>query len=218
LAVLCTDTVCSNDEQITKCTSSDKLSCYTRQFLYQATVMVRTSFPNARLLILTILQTEYGCTTSSFNEYIPRVVTPQPVTVTERASNNATSPPSPTSSNNPPSNTANVAAAPSTNIGGIVGGSVGGLTVLSAAALGVFFMLRRRQKKKKKKNAKSAHEEFEGKPELAADGVTPDKLVVQADAEREPAEMQAPIHIHELPASVNIHEMPAPVRIHEAST
>jgi hypothetical protein len=77
-------------------------------------------------------------------------------------------------------------------------------------------MLRRR--KRKKKDVKSAHEEFEGKPELSADGVTPDKFVVQADAEREPVELQAPVHIHELPASVSIHEMPAPVRIHEAST
>jgi hypothetical protein len=171
---------------------------------------------NARFLTLTISKTEYGCATLSFHDNVFRAFLPQRVTVTETTFINATSLPSTTSSNNPPSNTANVAAAPSKNIGGIVGGSVGGFTVLSAAALGIFFMLRRR--KQKKKDAQSRHEEFEGKPELAADDITSDKFVVQADGGREPAEMQAPVHIHELPASVNIHEMPAPVRIHEAST
>lgn len=127
----CTNSLCSSDNAIAKCTVSTAQECYKYLFVYDSTTM-----------------SQQGCTASAFTITVPRSFGPtttRVITETVTASHDATNTPT-SSSNSNPSGSAGAAGEKKQSLGPIVGGTIGGCTIISLVALTAFFIHRRRLK------------------------------------------------------------------------
>lgn len=136
MSVSCTDSACSSNDAIAKCTASTAQECYRYLFDYGSTIM-----------------TQNGCTSSGFTSTIPRTYGPtstsvfivtQTVIQSVSASHDAAT--TDTSS-------AGSAGEKKQSLGPIVGGTIGGCTIISLVALTAFLIHRRRLKLKEEHNA-----------------------------------------------------------------
>lgn len=127
IASLCTDSGCSSNAAIAKCTASSAQECYRWLFDYGTTVM-----------------TQHGCTAKGFTSTALRNAGPVTVTVTFSPSASASASPTPTDLFTTQPSTS---GGKKPSIGPIVGGTVGGCIILSLVALAAFLIHRRRVKK-----------------------------------------------------------------------
>ncbi|KAG9199765.1 hypothetical protein G6514_007990 [Epicoccum nigrum] len=127
MTALCTDSACSSNAAIAKCTASSAQECYRWLFDYGTTVM-----------------TQHGCTAEGFTSTALRNVGPltTSVFVTVTFSPAPSSTPTDLFTTQP-----TTAGSKKTSIGPIVGGTVGGCLILSLVALAAFLIHRRRVKK-----------------------------------------------------------------------
>ncbi|KAF3040548.1 hypothetical protein E8E12_009126 [Didymella heteroderae] len=137
MSASCTDSVCSSNDAIAKCTASTAQECYRYLFDYGTTTMMQN-----------------GCTSSAFTSTIPRTYGPTstPVivitqTVTESASVSHDAVTTGTSS------AGSEGGEKKQSLGPIVGGTIGGCTIVSLVALTAFLIHRRRLKLKEQHNA-----------------------------------------------------------------
>jgi hypothetical protein len=136
MSASCTDSACSSNDLIAKCTASTAQECYRYLFDYGSTTM-----------------TQNGCTSSGFTSTIPRTYGPTstPVIVVTQTVYTGT----PQSATTPTSSSDAGASAgeKKQSLGPIVGGTIGGCTIVSLVALAAFFIHRRRLKLKEQHNA-----------------------------------------------------------------
>ncbi|KAF3051728.1 hypothetical protein E8E11_006337 [Didymella keratinophila] len=135
MSASCTDSACSSNDAIAKCTASTAQECYRYLFDYDTTVM-----------------TQNGCTSSGFTSTIPRTYGPTSTSVLVVTQTVYTSA-SHESAVSPTGSASDGGGEKKQSLGPIVGGTIGSCTIISLVALTAFLIHRRRLKLKEQHNA-----------------------------------------------------------------
>lgn len=135
MSASCTDSACSSDDAIAKCTASTAQECYRYLFDYGSTIM-----------------TQNGCTSSGFTSTIPRTYGPTSTPIIVVTQTVYTGTPQSATTLTSMSSGSGAGGKPQ-SLGPIVGGTIGGCTIISLVALAAFLIHHRRLKLKEQHNA-----------------------------------------------------------------